>query len=66
MKQEDIKAMNDQEIVDKLAEERAMLTKLKINHAVSPIENPMNIRESRKTIAKLMTEQTKRKAASNK
>jgi large subunit ribosomal protein L29 len=64
MKQEDIKAMNDQELVDKLTEERGLLTKMKINHAVSPIENPMKIRHSRRAIARLVSEQTKRKNTS--
>jgi large subunit ribosomal protein L29 len=64
MKNEEIKSLNDQEIADKLAEELAGLTKMKINHAVSPIENPMKIRFARKTIARLKTEQINRKKAS--
>ena len=64
MKKEEIKAMNDQELSDKLAEETAALTKLKINHAVSPIENPMKIRYTRKTVARLKTELSSRKKSS--
>lgn len=64
MKKEEIKAMNDQELTDKLAEETAALTKLKINHAVSPIENPMKIRYTRKTVARLKTELSSRKKSS--
>jgi large subunit ribosomal protein L29 len=64
MKNEEIKSLNDQEIADKLAEELAGMNKMKINHAVSPIENPMKIRFARKTIARLKTEQNNRKKAS--
>ena len=64
MKNEEIKSLNDQEIADKLAEELAILNKMKINHAVSPIENPLKIRFARKTIARLKTEQNNRKKAS--
>ena len=64
MKNEEIKSLNDQEIADKLAEEMAILNKMKINHAVSPIENPLKIRFARKTIARLKTEQNNRKKAS--
>ena len=50
----------------KLADEQAMLTKLKFSHAVSQIENPMTIRKSRRTIARLLTELNARSNKSNK
>ncbi|MGV2482080.1 UNVERIFIED_CONTAM: 50S ribosomal protein L29, partial [Salmonella enterica subsp. enterica serovar Weltevreden] len=36
----------------------------RLNHATSPIENPIKIRDSRKTVARLATELTKRNNAS--
>lgn len=36
------------------------LVKMKLNHAVSPLENPMTIKDNRRTIARLKTELTKR------
>jgi large subunit ribosomal protein L29 len=65
MKKEEIKALNNQELADKLAEETSSIAKMKINHAVSPIENPMKIRFSRKTIARLKTELSIRNKSSN-
>jgi large subunit ribosomal protein L29 len=50
-------------LVDKVKEEKAALGKLKLNHNVSPIENPIKIRDARKTVARLQTEITKRKNA---
>ncbi|MBC7864283.1 MAG: 50S ribosomal protein L29 [Bacteroidia bacterium] len=61
MKQEEILLLSTQEIVDKIKEENGNLAKLKINHAVSPVENPLIIRSVRKTVARLNTELTKRK-----
>lgn len=67
-----IREMTTPEILERLEEERKQLVKLRLNHAVSPLENPTKIKVYKKTIARLMTEVTKRakqeqvKAASNK
>ncbi|OKZ16105.1 MAG: 50S ribosomal protein L29 [Butyricimonas synergistica] len=45
---------------EKIETEKAALTKMKMNHAVSPLENPMLIRTTRRNIARLMTELRKR------
>lgn len=63
MKTSEIVELSTQEIVDRIAEEKANLTKLKFAHAVSAIENPLRINKVRKDIARLNTELTKRKAA---
>ncbi len=63
MKNKDIIALSDQELLDRIKEEKSALSKLKLNHNVSPIENPIKIRDSRKLIARLSTEATKRKKA---
>jgi large subunit ribosomal protein L29 len=64
MKNKDIQALSDQELVDKVKEQKETYGKMKINHNISPVENPMTIRSTRKTIARLQTEATKRKKAS--
>lgn len=56
MKYQEIKGLTTEEIVEKLKEEKALYTKLKFNHAVSPIENPMKLKASRKLIARYQTE----------
>ena len=63
MKQDIVKDLTIEEIREKIAQERAMYTKLKMSHAVSPIENPMKIRASRRAIARLETEYKKRISA---
>lgn len=56
MKQQVIKELSTNELLERLEEEKKQLVKLKMNHAVSPLENPMKIKEYRKTIARMNTE----------
>ncbi|AQG82010.1 50S ribosomal protein L29 [Spirosoma montaniterrae] len=58
MKKEDLKGLSVDELRTEIAVEENRLLKLKFAHAVSPIENPMRIRESRKRVARLHTELT--------
>ena len=60
MKQSEICELTTEEIKEKIATEQSTLTKLKMNHAGSPLENPMIIRATRRNIARLMTELRKR------
>ncbi|AEI48117.1 MULTISPECIES: 50S ribosomal protein L29 [Runella] len=65
MKNSEIKALTVEQLKQTLVEEQDRLLKLKFAHAVSPIENPMRIRNTRRLIARLMTElSAKDKAAS--
>lgn len=66
MKQEDIKQLSTTDLNDRIKEQKNSLSKLKLNHAVSPIENPASITASRKTVARLQTEQRARQIAENK
>jgi large subunit ribosomal protein L29 len=63
MKQKDIQSLSIQELKDKLHEEKANAEKMRLNHKISPVENPMKIRESRKLVARLSTELTKKSKA---
>ena len=60
MKQAVIIEMTTEELVGKLTEVRATLAKLNLAHAVSPIENPVQIRETKKTVARILTEVRRR------
>ena len=60
MKQAVINEMTTEELVVKLTKERAALVKLNLAHAVSPVENPTQIRETRKTVARILTEVRRR------
>lgn len=56
MKYTEVKELSTDELKDRINEEKAALTRMKFAHAVSAIENPMKIRTTRKTIARLQTE----------
>ena len=60
MKQVDIKDISVDDLTEKFAEQKDVLAKLKLSHAVSPIENPMQIKLARRTVARLKTELRKR------
>lgn len=62
MKNSEILELTTEEVIAKINEEKANLTKLKFAHAISTIENPTRITAVRKSIARLNTELTKRKA----
>jgi len=64
MKQNEIAQLSDTELTERLSEERTQLDKLQLNHAVSPIENPLKIRGTRRTIARILTEMGNRKRKS--
>lgn len=60
MKPSVIREMTTEEVEERLAEEKATLDNLRMQHAISPLENPLTIREKRKVVARLMTELTNR------
>jgi len=55
MKTSEIKELTSKEIVERLQVEKENLVRLKLNHAVSPLDNPMVIKESKQSIARLKT-----------
>ncbi len=60
MKPTEIRELSTREIEERIDTEKNMLTRLKLGHNISPLDNPMKIKESRKDIARLRTELRKR------
>lgn len=60
MKQTVINELTTPEVKERLALEQENLVKMRLNHAINPLENPQLIKEQRRTIARLMTELRKR------
>jgi large subunit ribosomal protein L29 len=61
LNQEDIKQYVTDDLVAKITTDQSDLNKLRFNHAVTPLDNPLNIRAKRRDIARLKTELTARK-----
>ena len=60
MKQSEISKLSKEDLQDKLGEYQKQLEELKMTHAISPLENPIQLRTLRRTVARLATELTKR------
>ncbi|MFZ4462784.1 MAG: 50S ribosomal protein L29 [Bacteroidales bacterium] len=65
MKQEVIRELSTPDLTERLEEESKQLVRLKLNHAVSPLENPNKIRAYRRTVARIKTELRKRELEAN-
>ena len=61
MKQSEIKEASTAELQEKLAEAKKAYSDFKMAHAISPLENPIQLRSHRRSIARIATELTKRK-----
>ena len=60
MKQSEIKNLSAAELQEQLSQLKKTYTDLKNAHAISPIQNPLQLRILRRSVARLHTELTKR------
>ncbi len=51
----EIKGLTTKEIFERIENEQNFLGRQRMNHAVSPLDNPMKLKESRRIIARLKT-----------
>jgi large subunit ribosomal protein L29 len=55
MKTSEIHELSIKEIEERIDNEQTFLIKQKLNHAISPLDNPMKIKETRRNIARMKT-----------
>ena len=55
MKQTEIVKLSKEDLQDKLMEYKKQLEELKMTHAISPLENPLQIKKARRIVARLKT-----------
>ncbi|MDG1685877.1 MAG: 50S ribosomal protein L29 [Flavobacteriaceae bacterium] len=55
MKQTEIVKLSKEDLQDKLLEYQKQLEELKMTHAISPLENPLQIKKARRIVARLKT-----------
>lgn len=60
MKQSEIKQLSTAELQEKLSETKKSYMDLKMAHTISPLENPIQLRVARRTLARVATELTNR------
>ncbi len=55
MKTSEIRELSLQELQERIDAEKTALLQMKLNHAVSPVENPTVLKKSRRNIARMLT-----------
>jgi len=60
-----LKSMSEQDLKSRIEEDELRVKKLKFAHSVSPLENPMSIRDVRKDLARTKTELRKKQLGTN-
>jgi len=60
MKTSEIKELSTSDLLERIDTEKNMLIRLKLNHAITPLDNPKKLKEAKFTIARLLTELRKR------
>jgi len=56
MKTSEIKELSTPDLIERIDTERTMLVRMKLNHAITPLDNPQKVKELKLTIARLLTE----------
>jgi large subunit ribosomal protein L29 len=57
---QDIKDLSTEDLLEKVQEEKVLYKKLKFNHAISSLDNPLVLRGKRRDLAKMLTELRRR------
>ena len=56
MKINEVKQLDTKELVEKIETAETALDKMKLNHQITPLENPSQIKAARRDIARMKTE----------
>ena len=56
MKTSETKELSTPDLLERIDTERTMLIRMKLNHAITPLDNPQKVKEVKLTIARLLTE----------
>ena len=62
MNQSEVLKLSNEQLKEQLIEQKLKYYELKMAHAVSPLENPIQLRSIRRSIARIATEITNREA----
>lgn len=60
MKNSEVRELTDKELRERIETEKENQVRLRLNHAVSPLDNPIKLRDVKKDVARLITELKKR------
>jgi large subunit ribosomal protein L29 len=56
MKISEIRELSTPDLLERIDTEKTMLVRMKMNHAITPLDNPQKLKQTKLTIARLLTE----------
>jgi large subunit ribosomal protein L29 len=56
MKTSEIRELSTSDILERIDTEKTLMVRMKLNHAITPLDNPQKVKEVKLTIARLLTE----------
>ncbi len=56
MKTSEIRELSTPDLIERIDTERTMLVRMRMNHAITPLDNPQKLKQAKMTIARLLTE----------
>ena len=56
MKTSEIKELSMPDLIERIDTEKTNLVRMKLNHSITPLENTQKLKQTKKTIARLLTE----------
>ena len=56
MKTSEIKELSTSDLLERIDTEKTNLVRMKLNHAITPLENTQKLKEAKMTVARLLTE----------
>jgi large subunit ribosomal protein L29 len=56
MKTSEIRELSTPDLIERIDTERTMLVRMKLNHTITPLDNPQKLKQAKITIARLLTE----------
>ena len=62
MKTSEKRELNTPDLIERIDTEQTMLVRMKLNHAITPLDNPQKIKQTKINIARLLTELLKRES----
>jgi large subunit ribosomal protein L29 len=63
MKNSEVREFSLKELKERIESEKEILVRMRLNHAVSPLDNPIKLRDAKKNVARLLTELRKRETS---
>lgn len=56
MNTSEIRELSTPDLIERIDTEKTMLVRMKLNHAITPLDNPQKMKELKLTVSRLLTE----------